>query len=136
MINKELTITTSPMDRALVLDAVEALGAEHQFPPKATHELQLALEEHLTNIAAYAHDDGRLHEIHIRFALIGRELKVAIEDAGRPFNPLDYPPPDLTVPIEQRTLGGLGIHMIRQSVDALHYRREGERNLLVMTKQV
>jgi anti-sigma regulatory factor (Ser/Thr protein kinase) len=136
MIEKELTITTAAADRTLALDAVDGLAGQHQFSSKATHDLQLALEEHLTNIAAYAHDDGQLHKVRLRFMFVERELSVEIEDDGTPFNPMEFPAPDLSVPIEQRTLGGLGIHMIRKSVDALEYRREGDRNVLVMKKKV
>jgi anti-sigma regulatory factor (Ser/Thr protein kinase) len=137
MTQTELKISTDPADRKTVLDAVEALAAQHQFPTRATHDIELALEEHLTNISTYAYDEGETRrDIHVRFTLEGRELEVQVEDAGRAFNPLDQPTPDLTSPIEERAIGGLGIHLIRKSVDALEYRRERERNVLVMRKKV
>ena len=59
---------------------------------------------------------------------------VQVEDEGRPFNPLEAPPVDLDAPIEGRPIGGLGIHLIRSLMDAIEYRHEDGRNVLVMRK--
>jgi len=53
-----------------------------------------------------------------------------------PFNPLDAPIPDITLPIEERRVGGLGIHLVRQFMDTLAYERRGERNYLLMKKSL
>jgi len=59
-----------------------------------------------------------------------------VEDDARPFNPLERAPVDTTVPLDQKPLGGLGIHMIRHSMDELEYRRDGGRNILTMRKRI
>ena len=64
-----------------------------------------------------------------------RQARVEVEDDGRAFNPLDLPPVDTTVPLEQRPVGGLGVHMIRQLMDSVEYRRADGRNILTLTRR-
>jgi anti-sigma regulatory factor (Ser/Thr protein kinase) len=56
------------------------------------------------------------------------------EDRGREFNPLEIGEPDLDIPLEERKLGGLGIHLVKKMVDEAKYRREGDRNILLLRK--
>jgi anti-sigma regulatory factor (Ser/Thr protein kinase) len=132
----ELAIGSAPAERARVLDALEKLGQDHQLPPKPLHELQLAVEEHLTNISSYGYPDGDAHTIVVRVTFVGDDLGVEIEDDGRPFNPLEHPIPNLALPVEERPIGGLGIYMIRKSTDRLEYHRQAGKNVLRMTKRV
>jgi anti-sigma regulatory factor (Ser/Thr protein kinase) len=132
----ELAITNRPADRARVVDALEQFARRHQIAGKPLHDLQLALEEHLTNISSYGYEDKREHTILIRAKLLSGELNIEIEDDARAFNPLTYPTPDLSAPIEQRSIGGIGIHMIRRSADALEYQRRNGKNLLTIRKRV
>jgi len=116
-------------------DELERFAAQHGFPQRQLRDLQLALEEHLTNIIHYAYADEGDHRIVVRFHFHAPELCLEVTDDGRPFNPLEYPAPDLTIPIDQRPIGGLGIHMIRKSLDQVEYRRAHDRNILVMRKR-
>ena len=134
--SREIAITNRPGDRALVLDMLEGFFREHHLPDRPLHELQLAIEEHLTNVVSYAFDDEATHPIVMRLVLQDATLRIEVEDDGRPFNPIAHPAPDLTLPIDQRPIGGMGIHMIRKSVDDLEYRRERDRNVLVLWKKV
>ena len=134
--SREISITTRPEDRATVLDELERFFHDQALPSRALHELQLAIEEHLTNISSHGFDDDSAHPIVVRIRLDDRTVRTEIEDGGRAFNPLTHPAPDLTQPIDDRPVGGLGIHMIRGSVDALEYRRERDRNVLVMRKHI
>jgi serine/threonine-protein kinase RsbW len=59
-------------------------------------------------------------------------MKVEVEDDGRPFNPLEAPPPDIGKPLAEREVGGLGIHLVRKMMDELEYRRENDKNLLIL----
>ncbi|MGH7846312.1 MAG: ATP-binding protein, partial [Candidatus Binatia bacterium] len=60
------------------------------------------------------------------------EVKAEVEDDGQPFNPLEAPEPDTTKPLNERTIGGLGIHFARKLVDGFEYKRQGDRNLMAM----
>ena len=126
----EIVIANRPAEKARALDWVERFGREHGCSAPRMRKLQLAVEEHLTNILAYAYEDGLDHEILLRAQWQVGCLAIQIEDDGRAFNPLDRPPPEVTLPLDQRPIGGLGIHMMRRSVDAVEYRRQANRNIL------
>ena len=64
------------------------------------------------------------------------ELRVEVEDDGHPFNPLDRPAPDLSKPVNERPIGGLGIYMMRKALDGMDYRRADGKNILVMIKRL
>lgn len=95
----------------------------------------LAIEELATNCVKYGYDDTAEHRIGIRVEWDGGELRVCVEDDGRPFNPLEQPEPDLTLPAEARPVGGLGLHLLRRLFDRIEYRREGDRNRVKLVKR-
>lgn len=131
----DLTLLNRATEIARGQDQLEQFAAAHHFPDRKLHEVQTALEEHLTNILHYGYDDHGEHQIQIGVWLAGAELRIQVQDEGRPFNPLAHPAPDLSLPINQRPIGGLGIHMMRKSLDGMEYRRENGKNILVMIKQ-
>ena len=132
----DLTLLNRATDIARAQDQLEQFAAAHHFPDRKLHEVQVALEEHLTNILHYGYDDHGEHQIQIGVRLAAAELRIQVQDGGRAFNPLEHPTPDLSLPLAQRPIGGLGIHMIRKSLDGLEYRREDGKNILVMIKRV
>ena len=110
-------------------------GRRHSLAPKIMHDLNLALEEILTNIISYGYTDNREeHEIKVGLSVQPGEVRVDVEDDGQPFNLLEAPEPDTTKPLEERTVGGLGILLVRQLMDGLDYKRQGDRNLLSIKK--
>src|SRR5262245_49078490 len=109
-------------------------GQRHGLASKVIHDLNLAMEEILTNIISYGYTDNREHEVKVRLSAQLGEVSVEIEDDGQPFNPLEAPEPDITKPLEERKIGGLGIHLVRNVMDGLEYKRQGERNLLTIKK--
>jgi serine/threonine-protein kinase RsbW len=119
-----------------VAHEVEAFGEAHGIAAKLIFNVSLALDEILTNIISYAYPEGGEHVITVRLVLKGAELVIEVEDDGRPFNPLEIAPPDLEEAPEERPIGGLGLHLVRKMMDRLEYRREQDRNVLVMIKAV
>lgn len=104
--------------------------------PEATlFALNLSLEEILTNVISYSYDDNEDHKIKVRIYINKKEVCVEVEDDGKPFNPLEAESPDITTPIEERQIGGLGIHLVKGFMDKLEYKRIGDRNLLILTKK-
>jgi anti-sigma regulatory factor (Ser/Thr protein kinase) len=75
-------------------------------------------------------------EILVRLAYQPGEVHVDVEDEGKPFDPLQVPPPDLHSPLQERQVGGLGIHFIKQLVDEVTYARVDGRNRLHLTKRL
>jgi phosphoserine phosphatase RsbU/P len=110
-------------------------GGQHGLSDKVMHDLNLALEEILTNIISYGYTDSREHEIRVRLSVQPGEVRAEVEDNGQPFNPLEAPAVDITKPLEETTIGGLGIHLVRKVMDGLEYERQGNRNLLIMKKK-
>lgn len=115
---------------------VAEFGQRHHLSSQALFHTNLALEEILTNVISYAYDDSKEHQIIVCLLVEQGELTVKVEDDGRPFNPLEVPEPDIQKPLEERPIGGLGIHLVRNLMDRLEYRRHNGRNLLIMRKKV
>ena len=111
-------------------------GRQHGLADNVLHDLNLALGEVLTNIISYGYTGSGEHEITVRLSLKPGEMRVDVEDDGQPFNPLEAPEADTTKPLEERTIGGLGVHLVRKLMDGLEYRRHEGKNLLVMKKRL
>ena len=136
----ELSLRNSLEELDRLHAVIEDFGERHGLPARVVFELTLALDEWLTNIVSYGYDDGAPHTIAVRVRLDAPPgngiVAVEIEDDARPFNPLDVPSPHLDVPLEERTIGGLGIHFIRRCMDEVAYERRGNRNVLLLQKRV
>lgn len=132
----EIVLHNRPGEKQRLVGALEAFTAEHGLPAKVHQAAELALEEHVTNVVNYAYTDNAPHEIRVRLSCDACALYVEVEDDGKAFNPLTAPQVDTSVPLERRPVGGLGIHLMRQFMDTLEYRREGGRNILRLTKHL
>ena len=115
---------------------VRQFGDLNEIPSRALYALNLALDEVVTNVVRHGFDDRSGQEVVAHITTQQGELMTVVTDSGRPFNPLEVPAPDLDVPLSERTLGGLGIHLVRSLMDSLEYRREQEKNVLTLRKQV
>jgi anti-sigma regulatory factor (Ser/Thr protein kinase) len=98
--------------------------------------INLVLDEVITNIIDYGYDDQAEHEIRVTMAVEGDRLTIEVEDDARPFDPLKAAPPDLDLPLEERPVGGLGIHIMRSLMDAVEHQRRNDRNVLTMQKTI
>ena len=107
-----------------------ALG-ELQAPKEVVHKLTLSLDEAVTNVASYAYPEGG-GKMSLTIESDGELFRARLTDHGRPFNPLEQPEPDLNVPIEERKIGGLGIHLIRKMADEFRYNRINDTNELII----
>ena len=133
---KSLLIRRNLEEIKLIAREVESWGTLHNWTQEAIYDVSLALEELVSNIIHHGFDDDRAHSIIIKFSLKGPELTVRITDFGKPFNPLEAPPPDLSHSVKERPLGGLWIHLARGTVDEIRYEREHEENRLTIRKRV
>lgn len=115
---------------------IEAFGEKHGLAPAAIYHIRLAFDEFLTNIISYGFSDGEPHKIAASIDLDGDTLAAEIIDDGIAFNPLDRPSPDTTKSVEEREIGGLGIHFIRRLMDKVEYCRADGRNHLKMIKKL
>jgi serine/threonine-protein kinase RsbW len=108
--------------------------AERNAPPAADYLANLAIEELVTNCVKYGYDDANEHIIEIVLKLSTGELTITVTDDGHAFNPLDLPEPDTRLSVEERPLGGLGIHLLRKMSDRMEYKRNGGKNHLTLHK--
>jgi anti-sigma regulatory factor (Ser/Thr protein kinase) len=98
----------------------------------------VALEEILVNVASYAYEDGK-GEITIDYVLIDspqKMISITISDEGKAFNPLEAEDPDTTLPVEQRKIGGLGIFIVKKTMDVIDYDRKYNKNVLTIKKKL
>ena len=115
---------------------VDEFAEKHGLPAKAVFEINLSLDELLTNIISYAYEDNLSHHILVTVAMEDRDVAIALEDDGRPYNPFTAPAPDLNLPLQDRAIGGLGVHFVRNLLDAFEYRREQDRNIVLLKKKI
>ncbi len=114
--------------------AVEEFGDAEQWPSDLIFRVNLVLEEVGLNIINHGRTED-LHEIEITLTSVPESITIEIEDNGRPFDPRkDAPEPDVETGVAERSIGGLGVYLVRTMMDELHYRREGGRNCLTLVK--
>src|SRR4051794_10977403 len=95
----DLTLTNQMSGVAQLQDEMEAFARQHALPAAVLHAVQLALEEHLTNILSHGYDDLREHQIRVQIWLQASAIRIEVEDDGHAFNPLERTAPDLSKPI-------------------------------------
>lgn len=130
----EITIVNQGSELARVAGLLDQFGAERHLAPGTVADMQIALDEVLNNITKYAYSDKAEHKIDICVHMRDSALEVVIEDGGAPFDPLAIPAPDVSAPLQERRVGGIGIHFVRELMDEVSYERIGERNRLVLRK--
>ncbi|MBL9167450.1 MAG: ATP-binding protein [Verrucomicrobiales bacterium] len=131
----EYRLRNDPTECQKLPEWIEAFTEQAKLSSTARNAFDLALVEWLANILAYAYDDSSEHSITLRLFAGPGQARAEIRDDGREFNPLSLPTPDVHVPLEDRPIGGLGIHMIRQLMDSVEYRRDAGHNILTLTRR-
>ncbi|NNG06236.1 MAG: ATP-binding protein [Desulfobacteraceae bacterium] len=120
----------------ILANGVLDFGRENDLHQNVLDDIRLAFEEMFSNIVSYGFDDDREHEIVMDMELSADLLTMKIRDDGRPFNPTEYVNPDLEKPLDEREVGGLGIHLVRHVIDEWEYKSEQGKNILTMKKWI
>jgi serine/threonine-protein kinase RsbW len=130
-----LRVSAELKNLAVIRRHVSEAAANLRAGESAIDDMIQAVDESATNIIVHGYD-GQPGAIEIEVAREGDALLVRIRDHAPPFDPTTYPPPDLTVPLEQRRYGGLGIHLTRECTDAMIYRvtPDGANELTLLKK--
>jgi len=115
---------------------IEKLAENWELSPALARKINLVIEEAFSNIVFYAYTDNDKHKINISVSLNNKRLTIEITDDGIPFNPLTQQPPDTSLPVVERPVGGLGIYLISQIMDEMHYERKKNRNILTLNKSI
>ena len=101
---------------------------------KCLCEINLALEELFTNIISYGYSDDDEHWIRFMLSYQNGTITIEIEDDGKPFNPIEAKEPDIKCSIEDRKIGGLGIHLTKKIMDEMIHHRRADKNVLILKK--
>jgi len=114
-----------------LMQFVSGFALDHGFSKGEIHDIQLATEEALLNIFQYAYPGEHKGEVEVTCEMRGdSELNIRIFDTGVSFDILSLSEPDLTCPLPDRKIGGLGCYLIRKMADDVQYRRQGDANVL------
>ena len=134
---QELHLMASDETLYTVLDAIEAHLDKNHCPEAIKTQILIAAEEIYVNIAHYAYG-GKEGEarVQIEVSQDTRMCRIEFRDKGIPYNPLEKTDPDITLSAEERSIGGLGIYMVKQSMDRVEYRHEDGYNILTMEKNL
>lgn len=115
--------------------AVEEFGEQQDWSPEVVFKVNLVLEELVINVMTHGSHEG-LAEIEVTVTSSEDLVSIRLSDNGIAFDPLtDAPDPEVTGSVEDRHVGGLGVHLVRTMMDSVSYQRESGRNLLTMTTQ-
>ena len=132
----DITIANDLGDLQRLAEAVEAFAVANGLSERLAFELNLCLDELVTNIVSYGYDDQSAHSIRIAAGRDGADrIRLLVEDDGRPFDPLAAPLADTAAGVEERPIGGLGIHFVRSKMDGMAYERDGDLNRLTMWRR-
>ncbi len=115
---------------------VRQFGELHEVPSRSLYAVNLALDELVTNVILYGFENPEGKDVMVKIVTGAGELVASVTDDGRSFNPLEAKAPDLNAPLEERDLGGLGIHLVRSLMDSVTYLRDGDKNVLTVRKRI
>jgi anti-sigma regulatory factor (Ser/Thr protein kinase) len=133
--SRAATLAGRPGQAAEVARMVDDLAATHRLAPDVVADIQVALDEVVTNIVRHASGD-HAPEIRVRLTVHPEVFEAEVEDDGAPFDPLTIPPPDRSSPLRERRVGGLGIHFVRNLMSEVTYMRVDNRNRLVLWRRL
>ena len=137
MIMKEITIEAAVENIEVVTDFITAELESVGCPIKALTQISIAIDELFGNIAKYAYSPD-VGKATVQLAVEDEPLSVIITfiDNGRPFDPLRHADPDVHASADDRTPGGLGIYLVKKSMDLVEYEYNNGRNILKIKKKI
>lgn len=138
MENKELVMTNGLEEVSRLPLFLEDIAGETAMDAAEMMALNVALEEALVNVIRYAYPQSENGKIVLSSVWDGKNriLCFCLTDWGMAFDPLTVPEADVTLSLEERPIGGLGIFLIRKMMDEVTYKREGDCNMLIMKKEI
>ena len=134
---KQLTIAAKVENLPQVTAFVDAELEAIDCPMKAQMQIDLAIDELFANIAHYAYAPGEGEAtVLFDFDEAQRTVSLSFADSGVPFDPLAKPDPDVTAAAQERAIGGLGIFLVKKTMDGMSYRYEDGMNRLTILKKI
>ena len=129
-----LTLVNQRAELPRLAEAVEHFAEEQRLSFADLNAINLVLDEVVMNVISHGYDDAAEHRIEVEVQVDDDRVTMKVSDDGKAFDPTTAPPPRLDAPIEERQIGGLGVHIVKALGCSMHYLREDGRNILTITK--
>lgn len=133
MAEREFAAKVEELDNVIAF--VEEELEKLECPMKVVMQIDIAVEELFVNIAHYAYGEGS-GNMQLSIQRCNGSVSISLKDNGTPFNPLEKGDPDINLGAEDRNIGGLGIFMVKKSMDKVEYKYENSQNILTITKNI
>ena len=133
---RHLVLHNSVDQISQLADFLQEIADEKGLDASTAMNINLALEEAVTNVIMYAYPEGTDGLVDLEAILRDDSLVFILKDNGTPFDPTAAPEADVTLSAEERKIGGLGIFLVRKIMDTVHYVRSDGQNVLSMTKNI
>ena len=131
-----ITLTNDIQQVPQLADFVDMVCEEAGMDMAIAIQMNLAMEEAVVNVMDYAYPAGTVGDVTIEAASDDDQLQFTIIDSGTPFDPTAKEEVDTTLSAEERPIGGLGIHLVRQLMDSINYERIDGKNILTLRKKI
>ena len=115
-----------------IMELLKGMEVDH----KILYKIEVALEELLVNVASYAYPEDKKGNIDIEYEVVDKSITISIIDEGKEFDPLKRNDPDTTLSAEERDIGGLGIYLVKNTMDSIEYHRKDNKNILIIKKSL
>jgi len=135
MITRKLVLPNDIATIPQLNEFIDTVAEEVGLDMSLTMSLNLALEEAVVNVMDYAYSEGQRGDVDIEVTADQQWLTFVISDTGIAFDPTAKEDVDTTLSAEERPIGGLGIFLVRQLMDVIDYKREGDKNVLTLRKK-
>ncbi|MDO8608280.1 MAG: SpoIIE family protein phosphatase [Phaeospirillum sp.] len=132
-----VTITSDVAELDRLANIVDDFVEKHLLPEKLAFNLNVCLDELITNIISYGYDDNAPHDIEVNFRYDGHELVTSIIDDAKEYDPfIQAPEPDLDLDVDDRPIGGLGVFLVKEFMDGTEYRHDAGHNTTTLRKTI
>lgn len=133
--SKRITLPAGLENLAILMGFILECADQKGFKERECREIELAADEILTNIISYAYPEKKGYITVVCEVEEKDVFRAQVMDSGIPFNPLEVEAPDVSSPIQEREIGGLGLFLAGHMLDDIQYRRENGKNILTITKK-
>lgn len=133
---KEITLKSDINNIPQVTELVESYLEENEVPPKVMMQFNIAIDELFSNICYYAYEEPGDVKVSIDITDDPKAVELEFRDWGVPYDPLNKEDPDVTLSAEERQIGGLGIFMVKKTMDEMSYSYEDGQNILKLVKNL
>lgn len=132
----QLTLANDLAEIPRLAEAVEAFCEPLEPSAKDILSIQLALEELVTNVIHHGYTDGHSHTFTVALSSESDRVRAVITDDAPAYDPLARAEVDTTLPLEDRAIGGLGVHLVKKLMDVSHYERRDGKNILTIERRL